>query len=60
MTISDNMNLNEVNITASMYLKSEAQSSFFLIYVIFCCCFCFIFLLSLFLLSLYMSAWPSG
>ena len=34
VTISDNMNLNEVNITASMYLKSEAQSSFFLIYVV--------------------------
>ena len=35
MTLSDNMNLNELNITASMYLKSEAQSSFFLIYSMF-------------------------
>lgn len=34
-TLSDNMNLNELNITASMYLKSEAQSSFFLIYSMF-------------------------
>ena len=34
VTLSENMNLNELNITASMYLKSEAQNSFFLIYVI--------------------------
>ena len=34
MTLSDNISLNELNVTASMYLKSEAQSSFFLIYVV--------------------------
>ena len=34
VTLSDNINLNELNITASVYLKSEAQSLFFLIYVI--------------------------
>ena len=34
VTLSDNINLNELNITASMYLTSEAQSSFFLIYVV--------------------------